>query len=108
MDFLPASLQELLQNQPTWVYALILIIPFCMALSFREFMCWFWKANKVVNRLDRIDRSLQELNRVLSQNSAAAEQAKNSPRAVKTANARNTEEVSRGPTSTGDEDFKLE
>ena len=48
-------------NQPWWVYALILLIPLCLMISVREFACWFWKLNKIVDRLERIETKLGAL-----------------------------------------------
>ncbi len=48
-------------DQPVWVYALAALIPFCMLLALREFVCWFWKLNALVSRLDRIERALLKL-----------------------------------------------
>jgi len=108
MEFLPQSVQELIQNQPTWVYILILIIPFCMALSFRELMCWFWKVNKVVGKLERIDKSLQKLEGVLSAGQEETVTQVEQASVVPTAKTVNAEESRQGPTSAGNEDFKLE
>ena len=108
MEFLPQSIQELIQNQPTWVYILVVVIPFCMALSFREFMCWFWKLNKVVSRLERIDKSLRQLEQVMSKQTSEPEQRDQQPHIVPAAKTGNAEDVPQGPLTTGSEEFKLE
>ena len=50
------SLQE-----PWWVYALAFILPLCVMLSIRETWCWFFKLNKVVNRLERLEKAIYTL-----------------------------------------------
>ncbi len=44
--------------QPWWVYLLIALIPLCILVSIREFTCWFWKINKIVDCLERIEERL--------------------------------------------------
>lgn len=41
-----------------WVYCLALFLPLCVFLSIREAICWFFKVNKLVNRLERIERAI--------------------------------------------------
>ena len=48
-------------QQPWWIYAAIVFIPFCVILCFREVFCWFWKINKLINRLERLDTRLNGL-----------------------------------------------
>ena len=62
-------------NAEWWVYAIILFIPFSVMIAVREAYCWFNKINKVVSRLERLDKrfknlnqTLEELVRVLAQN----------------------------------------
>lgn len=45
-------------QQPWWVYALLILIPLCVLLSLREACCWFFKFNKMVNRLERIEAAI--------------------------------------------------
>jgi hypothetical protein len=58
-------------QQPWWVYALIVFIPFCVTLCFREAFCWFWKINKLISRLERLDTRLNSLHGAISRLQAA-------------------------------------
>ncbi len=51
--------QFLTTQQPWWIYALLGLVPVCILISIREFSCWFWKVNKIVGRLDRIEKQLR-------------------------------------------------
>lgn len=53
--------KQLASGADWWVYLLIALAPICMLLAFREGMCWFWKVNTLVNRLDRIEKRLAKL-----------------------------------------------
>jgi len=48
-----------------WIYAIILFIPFSVMIAIREGYCWFNKVNKVINRLERLDRRFHNLNNTL-------------------------------------------
>ena len=48
-------------RQPWWVYGLLALIPICMLITVREMSCWFWKINKLVDRLERIEVQLRNL-----------------------------------------------
>lgn len=50
-----------LDSQPWWVYALMALVPICVLITIREFFCWFWKINKLISRLERIDKNLRNL-----------------------------------------------
>jgi len=50
--------QGLIDGAPWWAYVLIVVAPICMLLGFRESMCWFWKVNTLVSRLERIEKRL--------------------------------------------------
>jgi hypothetical protein len=58
-------LNSIPSDQPVWVYALVALIPFCMMLALREFVCWFWKLNALVSRLDRIEKSVLKVERAI-------------------------------------------
>ena len=46
---------------PWWVYALLVLFPLIGMISAREALCWFWKINKVVDRLERIEARLHSI-----------------------------------------------
>lgn len=48
-------------GQPWWVYAVAALVPICMLIAVREFACWFWKINKLVNRIERVENALKSL-----------------------------------------------
>ena len=50
--------KELIEGAPWWAYVLAVIAPICMLLGFRESMCWFWKVNALVSRLDKIEKRI--------------------------------------------------
>lgn len=51
----------LFQDSPWWLYALIALIPVSITLAIREGLCWFWKTNAQIKRLDKIARTLEKI-----------------------------------------------
>ncbi len=59
-DFSLEDLVQLLSHQqPWWVYLVVALIPLSLTLVAREIFCWFWKLNKIANRLERIEALLR-------------------------------------------------
>ena len=48
-------------SQPWWVYTLAVLIPLSFVLTVRELNAWFFKLNKLVDRLERIEKALLRL-----------------------------------------------
>jgi len=48
-------------NQPWWFWALAALLPLCALLFVREFLCWFWKINHALRRLDRLEKRISGL-----------------------------------------------
>jgi len=61
MDILDRIIDLFLKEHPWWIYVLSVIIPLCVLITIREIMCWFWKTNKMVRRLNKIERQLDQL-----------------------------------------------
>ena len=56
------SLVQLLTNHPPWwVYVVAALIPLSILYVLRESCCWFWKMNKALDTLDRIEQHLSTL-----------------------------------------------
>ncbi len=56
------SLVQLLTNHPPWwVYVVAALIPLSILYVLRESCCWFWKMNRAVDTLDRIERHLASI-----------------------------------------------
>ncbi len=49
------------ENQPWWFWAAVALVPICVLIFVREFLCWFWKINKVLRRLDKLEKRLTGL-----------------------------------------------
>lgn len=54
-------LQEQLQNNPPWwMVALVALVPICVLLFVRELCCWFWKINQLLTSLRRMEYYLSQ------------------------------------------------
>ncbi len=69
-------------SAPWFVYALIVLIPFSILIAIREAYCWFNKVNKVVNRLEKLDKRILALTNSI--NNLATEFAKQKQTKIKT------------------------
>lgn len=49
------------ENQPWWFWAAAALVPICVLIFVREFMCWFWKTNKVLRRLEKLEKRINGL-----------------------------------------------
>jgi len=58
---LDSLLQLLSQPAPWWIYLLAALIPLSLFVAFRELACWFWKLNRIVRSLERIEARLAAL-----------------------------------------------
>ncbi|MCB0324810.1 MAG: hypothetical protein KDD69_14605 [Bdellovibrionales bacterium] len=88
-------------NQPWWVWALVGLVPFCMFLAFREFMCWFWKINKLVGRLEKIERRLTSIQL------SATPPAQAKPKKSRTDQQAALPTTSAAPAAVADDDFTV-
>ncbi len=56
-------LNQILRGEaPLLVYFLLLLIPIAILVAIRESFSWFFKVNKITQRLDRLDKRLMVLN----------------------------------------------
>lgn len=61
------GLVQLLTNHPPWwVYVVAALIPLSILYVMREGCCWFWKMNRAIDTLERIERHLEHLGRTNS------------------------------------------
>ena len=78
---------SLIPAQPWWVYALLILLPLFFLLALREFVCWFWKINRTVDSLERLEITLKELRDIMERavtrrTSAQAQRAAVDPQAA--------------------------
>lgn len=58
-SFIIDLMSSLADGSASWfVYALIVLIPFSILIAIREAYCWFNKVNKVVSRLEGLDKRI--------------------------------------------------
>lgn len=60
MNILELLIQRFGADSAWWIYAIAAAIPLCVLLALREFICWFFKFNKMIHLLERIDGELEE------------------------------------------------
>ncbi|HMO17436.1 MAG TPA: hypothetical protein PKA63_04890 [Oligoflexia bacterium] len=60
-EFIDGTSQIFTGKAPWWVYLLIALIPVCILVTVREVSCWFFKVNKFLRKVDRIDKRLAVL-----------------------------------------------
>ena len=59
------EIMELLGNKA--FLALVLVILICLFLVLREFYCWYFKLNKIVDVLEKNQQIQKETNRLLEE-----------------------------------------
>ena len=59
-----AALVDLFKNDPPWwIYLVVVLIPLCVVLFIREFSCWFFKLNKMLASIKKLELKLEKLER---------------------------------------------
>jgi hypothetical protein len=59
------ELLELLTSKGFWILVLVILI--CLFLVLREFYCWYFKLNKIVDVLEKNQQIQKETNRLLEE-----------------------------------------
>lgn len=60
------SLQGLLTGDAsTTTYLILALIPVCILIAIREIWCWFIKQNKLVSKMEKIEKQLKKTNQLL-------------------------------------------
>ena len=59
------ELLELLTSKGFWILVLVILI--CLFLVLREFYCWYFKLNKIVDVLEKNQEIQKETNRLLEE-----------------------------------------
>ncbi len=65
-DTILSSISSLVSGgASTTTYILLALIPVCIAVAIREIYCWFLKQNKIVSKLERVEKQLIKSNQQL-------------------------------------------
>jgi len=59
------ELLELLTSKGFWILVLVILI--CLFLVLREFYCWYFKLNKIVDVLEKNQEIQKETNKLLEE-----------------------------------------
>ena len=59
------ELLELLTSKGFWILVLVILI--CLFLVLREFYCWYFKLNKIVDVLEKNQKIQKETNKLLEE-----------------------------------------
>jgi len=59
------ELLELLTSKGFWILVLVILI--CLFLVLREFYCWYFKLNKIVDVLEKNQQIQKETNKLLEE-----------------------------------------
>jgi hypothetical protein len=59
---------------PLWIYLVLTLIPICILVTIREMFCWFFKVNRTLRKVSKLDKrltvliaSIEEMNRNMKQ-----------------------------------------